>query len=672
MNLMIVESPNKIKKIKAILGTGWDVAASVGHIRDLPVSEFGIEPETYRLQYQILERSKPVVAQLRQRVARSEQVYLATDPDREGEAIAWHLQQVLKLHRYVRVTFDAITESVIRSALKAPRQLNANLVHAQEARRGADRLVGYQVSPALSDQTGIARLSAGRVQSVALRLVVDRQREIDAFKETRHFGAEAVFDNGKWRAQWDTAPFLKDGEEYILDSSLAEEAAKCRLFAVTAAATKPAAKAPPPPFTTATLLQAASVTLGYKPEQTAQLAQRLFEEGLITYHRTDSQNFSAEALAEIRAYAASNNLPLPSKPRTWKSKESAQEAHEAIRPTHLDQRHAGADNDQKRLYDLIWTRAVASQLADAEYSVNTLTLAAQDGSQSFVFKATGRTLVKRGWRTLTAKDAAEEPDANETEDPEKQSDENGRVPSLPRGVQLRADSARVLNKQTRPPSGYTQASLIKKLEHEGIGRPSTYPAILKNIITRNYIDDSKELLRATALGILLIDSLKGHFAFLEYDYTRSLEQQLDNIAEGKAQYINVVSSIDSQLKKELSQLHIAPQPALASNGSALAKTGTAPQPDSLVCPKCKQGTVKKPNGQNFYGCSRYREGCNFNIHETIAKKTLTPKQIETLCTKGRTGVLKGFISKQGKRFEACLTLGEETDWKAQFCFHSTK
>ena len=669
MNLMIVESPNKIKKIKAILGGGWDVAASVGHIRDLPVSEFGIEPETYRLQYQILERSKAIISQLRQRVARSEEVYLATDPDREGEAIAWHLQQVLNLRRYARVTFDAITENVIRAAIKAPRQLNTNLIHAQEARRGADRLVGYQVSPALSRQTGIARLSAGRVQSVALRLVVDRQREIDAFKETKHFGAEAIFDNGKWRAQWDTAPFLKEGEEYILDASLAEEAAKCRLFTVTAAATKPAAKAPPPPFTTATLLQAASVTLGYKPEQTAQLAQKLFEEGLITYHRTDCQNFSAEALAEIRAYAANNNLPLPLKPRTWKSKESAQEAHEAIRPTHLEQRHAGVDNDQKKLYDLIWTRAVASQLANAEYSVNTLTLAAQDGSQPFVFKAMDRRLIKPGWRTLTAKDAAEEPDPD---DSEKQSDENGRVPSLARGTQLRADSARVLNKQTRPPNGYTQASLIKKLEHEGIGRPSTYPAILKNIITRNYIDDSKKILRATDLGILLIDALKGHFAFLEYDYTRSLEQQLDDIAEGKAQYFNVVSSIDGQLKRELAQLHIAPRPSLASNGSASALTGTAPPPGSLLCPKCKQGTVKKPNGQSFYGCSRYREGCNFSLSETIAKKSLTPKQVETLCTKGKTALLKGFISKQGKPFEAYLTLGDETDWKAQFRFESNR
>jgi hypothetical protein len=317
---------------------------------------------------------------------------------------------------------------------------------------------------------------------------------------------------------------------------------------------------------------------------------------------------------------------------------------------------------------------VASQLADAEYSVNTLTLAAQDGSQPFVFKATGRTLIKPGWRTLTAKDAAEEPDANDAEDPEKQSDENGRVPALGRGIQLHADSARVLNKQTRPPNGYTQASLIKKLEHEGIGRPSTYPVILKNIITRNYIDDSKKILRATDLGILLIDALKGHFAFLEYDYTRSLEQQLDDIAEGKAQYLAVVSSIDDQLKKELAKLHTAPQPALAStltsNSPAPAKTASAPPPGSLVCPKCKQGTVKKPNGQNFYGCSRYREGCNFSLNEIIAKKTLTPKQIETLCTKGKTAVLKGFISKQGKRFEAYLTLDEETDWKAQFRFES--
>jgi DNA topoisomerase-1 len=384
MNLMIVESPNKVKKIKAILGNGWDVAASVGHIRDLPPKSLGIAAPDYRLEYEYNEKGKGVVDSLKPRAARATTVYLATDPDREGEAIAWHLKETLHLKTYQRVTFDAITEQVIQKALRAPRQLDMNLVHAQEARRGADRLVGYQVSPMLSRQTGIAGLSAGRVQTVAVRFVVDRQREIDGFKVTKHFGAEAIFEDGKWTAQWDTSPFLKNKEEdkYILDPALAEKAAACRDFRVTDAATKPAKHSPPAPFTTATLLQAASVTLNFKPDQTAQLAQKLFEQGLITYHRTDSQNFSAEALSEIREYAQASGLPLPTKARTWKSKDNAQEAHEAIRPTHLQERTAGEDEDQKKLYSLIWNRAVASQLADAEYSVNTLRLEAKQGTET--------------------------------------------------------------------------------------------------------------------------------------------------------------------------------------------------------------------------------------------------------------------------------------------------
>ncbi len=300
MNLMIVESPNKVKKIKAILGHGWDVAASVGHVRDLPPRTLGIAAPDYRLEYEFNERGKGVVDSLKPRAARAETVYLATDPDREGEAIAWHLKETLHLKKYQRVTFDAITNTVIRNALTSPRQLDMNLIHAQEARRGADRLVGYQVSPMLSRQTGIAGLSAGRVQTVAVRFVVDRQREIEKFKVTKHFGAEATFEDGRWTATWDTSPFLKEEEKYILDSALAEQAAQCKDFGVVDAATKPARQAPPPPFTTATLLQAASVTLGFKPDQTAQLAQKLFEQGLITYHRTDSQNFSAEALSDIR------------------------------------------------------------------------------------------------------------------------------------------------------------------------------------------------------------------------------------------------------------------------------------------------------------------------------------------------------------------------------------
>ena len=666
MKLMIVESPNKVKKIKAILGNGWDVAASVGHVRDLPPKDLGIIGPEYTLAYEYNERGKGVVDSLKPRAARAEIVYLATDPDREGEAIAWHLKETLNLTRYQRVTFDAITEPVIKKALAAPRQLDMNLVHAQEARRGADRLVGYQVSPMLSRQTGIAGLSAGRVQTVAVRFVVDRQREIDNFKITKHFGAEAIFEDGKWTAQWDTAPFLAGEDKYILDHALAERAASCRDFRVADAATKPAKQSPPAPFTTATLLQAASVTLGYKPDQTARLAQKLFEQGLVTYHRTDSQNFSAEALADIREFAQANHLPIPPKPRTWKSKDSAQEAHEAIRPTHLEERTAGEDEDQKKLYQLIWNRAIASQLADAEYSVNTLRLEAQQGSDIFHFKSTGRTLTSPGWRSLTPEDTAETSEENA----ESQGENNGRVPSLPVDTGLQSTSTRLLNKQTKPPSGYTQASLIKRLERDGIGRPSTYPSILKNILSRGYLAEGKKVLAPTDLGKLLIEALTGKFRFVEYDYTRALEQELDDIAAGKAAYLQVVSTLNTQLQTELEHLSIAPQPTFGTDRPSGGATTAARPQTGITCPKCGKGQLRKPHGKDFYGCDQYRSGCTFSVNTVIAKKQITDKQIETLCTKGKTGLIKGFINKQGKPFEAMLLCSESTGWRTSFQFEN--
>jgi DNA topoisomerase-1 len=557
----------------------------------------------------------------------------------------------------------------VQKALKQPRQLDMNLVHAQEARRGADRLVGYKVSPALSRQSGIARMSAGRVQTVAVRLVVERQREIENFKTTKHFGAEAIFEDGKWTAQWDTSPFLKKGEKYIMDSALAEQAAQCRAFTVVKAATKQARQAPPAPFTTSTLLQAASVTLGYKPDQAAQLAQKLFEQGLITYHRTDSQNFSAEALTEIRAFAQANNLPLPAKARTFKSKASAQEAHEAIRPTHLEARSAGETEAERKLYALIWNRAVASQLADAEYSVNTLRLESEQGEQKFFFKSTGRTLVVPGWRGLTAQDAAEDAD----EHVEGKEDDNGKVPALEIGAELESTSTRLLNKQTKPPNGYTQASLIKKLESEGIGRPSTYPAILKNVITRGYLTEGKKILFASDLAMLLIDSLTGKFKFVEYDYTRSLEQELDDIASGKAQYLTVVSALDAQLNTELSQFHIersALAGPLSEPGSQQAGQKLSADRPGIPCPKCKIGRLRRPEGRDFFGCDQFRQGCTFIVGATVAKKQLTDKQIETLCAKGKTELLKGFTSKLGRPFDAYLVCSEATEWKTKFQFES--
>ncbi len=485
MKLLVVESPNKVKKIAGILGDGWIVEASVGHVRDLPHRELGIEGDGYELQYEYIP-PKPIpgspgkffaggearVARIASKAAEAEVVYLATDPDREGEAIAWHLKEALELSDddYQRVTFSEITDSAVHKAVAQPRRLDMQLVHAQEARRALDRMVGYLVSPLLSDQLGMS-LSAGRVQSPAVRLVVDREREIQGFRETNHFGARVSFDGGAWQAEWHTKPFLQGDQKYILDEALASRAAACRDFAVIASETTTQAEAPPKPFSTALLLQAASVTLKFDPEVTAKLAQKLFEQGVITYIRTDSVNFSDEAIAELRAHAQQNGWAVPATPRRFKAKSDAQEAHEAIRPTHIDATEAGETPDERALYRLIWLRSMASQLADARYSVNTVELQARAGSETFEFRAKGRTLLDAGWRVLTASDAAEDPDAGDGED---DAPADGKVPKLDAGSAKRADSGQLLKKRTKPPTRYTKATLIKKLEACGIGRPATY------------------------------------------------------------------------------------------------------------------------------------------------------------------------------------------------------
>lgn len=656
MKLMIVESPNKTKKIQSALGAGWEVVASVGHVRDLPTKEMAVDLQTFEPTYQLTERGAQVISRLKSLVSRADEVFLATDPDREGEAISWHLLQLLRPRSYKRVTFDAITPAVIKKALTTPRKINDNLVLAYKARRVLDRLVGYQVSPVLSDQTTVRGLSAGRVQSPAVRLVVEREREIQAFRETKHFGAEVSFDQESWRATWETAPHLAADEKYILDEGLATKAAACRRFRVHSSETKTVPQAPPAPYTTSTLLQAASVSLGYKPDLTSQLAQKLFEQGLITYHRTDSQNFSDESLSEIRAFAQRHDFPIPSQARRWKAKDSAQGAHEAIRPTHLELRAAGEDAAQRALYSLIWNRAVASQLADAMFSVNTVKLESLDSDQTFLFKAVGRTLLSPGWKSLTAKDAAEEeePGSGDEETPN-----GGSVPSLAGGSAVTAESGRVLKKQTRPPARYTQASLIKKLESLGIGRPSTYRSILETITGKNYAVEDRKYLLPTSHGELLVDSLVSHFAFVEYKFTRDLEERLDDIAAGTAGYLDVVRAAANQLTTELSRLSLQKQPQFSPVTTKAASNGTSAKlAEIITCPKCKSGQVRKV--KDFYGCSRFREGCNFAINEKVSGKKLTENQVKQLCHKGKTDVLKGFMTKDKRPFEAALLLDTTT------------
>jgi DNA topoisomerase-1 len=664
VKLMIVESPNKTAKIAAILGEGWKVSASIGHIRDLPRKSIGVLAPDYKPEYVFTDpRAEEVTERLKGLAARADEVYLATDPDREGEAIAWHLKETLGLRHYQRVTFDAITSDVINKALTKPRQIDDHLVAAQEARRVLDRLVGYQVSPKLSDQTGRRGLSAGRVQSIAVRIVAERERQIKNFKPTKHFGAEVSFDKNLWSAQWKTKPYLAEGEEYILDQGLANRAAQCRNFTVTASGGKPRPEAPPAPFTTSTLLQAASVTLHFDPEKTAQLAQALFAAGLITYHRTDSQNFGDEALSEIRAFAGTKGWATPAKPRKWKPKDGAQEAHEAIRPTHLEHLDAGETEEQRALYRLIWVRAVASQLADAEYHVSTVELEATDAAGTFQFVATGRTMTNPGWRALTPKDAADEADEESEE-----AKGSGKVPILKTGLSLTAESGRVLNKSTKAPSRFTKASLIKQLENMGIGRPSTYAAIIKNIMEREYLNESKKYLIPTEVGYLIVDSLVGNFAFAEYDFTKDLEESLDHIAEGQADYRTIVGNVNDRLCRDLGNLKLQ-RSSLAnstpSTGGPQSSTGVA------TCPSCKKGTVQqiKSAKGTFWGCSAYQKegGCKFSIDGMFGKKTHSEAVIKQLCEKLiTTQVIKGLQNKDGKKYDAKLKLNE--NFKVQPAF----
>jgi len=540
MNVLIVESPGKVKKIQSILGSGWKVAASVGHVRDLPERELGISLPDFKPDYVPTQRGKDVLKRLAALVKTADAVYLATDPDREGEAIAWHLQAALKLKKPLRVTFNSITKGEIEPAIKAPRSLDMALVSAQEARRVLDRCCGYLVSGPLSKAAG-ERLSAGRVQSPALRLVVERERAIRDFVSTTHYGAELLFDG--WKAVWITKPWLPKGGEFLTDKGLAEKAAAIRALLVTDCSETESRSGPPAPFTTSSLQQAASNALKLSPKDTMALAQRLYEAELVTYMRTDSPNLSDEAVKEIRAYAKTEKLPLADKPRVWKSKDGAQEAHEAVRPTHIEIKEAGETKEEKALYGLIRLRALASQLADAVFAVRTLRLSAPLEGKTAEFEAIGRTLLEPGWKTvLFADDAVDE---GETEP-------KNLVPSLAQEISITASDGKLQTSKTRPPARYTEASLVRELENRGIGRPATFAAIVETILRRGYVRSEKRQLMPTPLGEKTVALLAGAFSFLDYDFTKNMENSLDAIAGGKARYVEVLSKAHERLQSELS------------------------------------------------------------------------------------------------------------------------
>lgn len=583
--LVVVESPAKAKKIGEMLGSNFIVQASGGHIRDLPVrpGENGYHEETLEPVYETTERGAASVKYLKSKLAMCSTVLLATDPDREGEAIAWHVAEVLKVKKAdrQRVKFHEITKTAIMHAVQNPTPLETNLVRAQEARRVIDRLVGWMISSPLSRAIN-EKASAGRVQSPGLGLVVERERQIKSFVKSQSFGVQASFFAG-WTADWSTP-------EKCTSRAQAEYAATIKNFTVTDYKDQDESEAPPPPFDTALLQQAASVSLKFDPEKTMLLAQKLYEGGHITYHRTDEANLSEDAFTMICEYSSLHSLPLLSTRRKFKSAAGAQEAHEAIRPTHFDGDTSSMSSDEKALYNLIHRRAVACQLPDAIYSTRRVKL---DGDGQF-FSAVGRIVKSKGWRTLG--------DAAEVEDDEKEDIPANPIPSLAVGQSLSA-GGRVIESWSRAPGRFTKASLIKKLKELGIGRPATYAVAVDGLEKKGYVTTEKRQLVPTPLAEKIYDALIGKFSFINVDFTRNLEQDLDAVTGGRATYATVVHNMHNLLKTELAALGVAANPV--RRAPAVDAAGKV-----MKCPKCEKNMVERsgPRGK-FFGCTGWPK-CN--------------------------------------------------------------
>ena len=559
MRLVIVESPNKTTKIREYLGSGYRVAASFGHVRDLPlVGKLAIAFRDGRIipDYVPLEKAGRAIADLKRLAAEAEEVLLATDPDREGEAIAWHIAELLA-RPCRRVTFQAITKAAVTAAIKAPRAIDQHLVDAQQARRVLDRVVGWLVSPTLR-RVGREAKSAGRVQSVAVRFVAEREREIQAFSTTDYYALTAHLERPGTAPSFKAELVTWKGEPLkhrLTDQTIAEKTvAWCRKQAwqVQGCERREQTRNPPPPFTTATVQQAASVKLGLNPDQTMKLLQTLFEGGHITYHRTDSVAIEPEGLTQARAVIA-RDFPkryLPEKPVIHGQKNAnAQEAHEAIRPTHADT-DAQVTGPGADLYRLIWERFIACQMAAGRDQLTTIDVACAPGTWQGgpmgVFQAKGKVILFDGWRKLTG-DATEEAKPKKRGRPKKDAGEtedlDAELPMLEPGDSLNLLDLLAKLKSTKPPPRYTQASLIKKLETEGIGRPSTYAAIMRTIIERGYVSEQERKLHGSPLGLAVTEFLTSQYAgnFIEKDYTARLEGRLDAIARGELAWEKTVT-----------------------------------------------------------------------------------------------------------------------------------
>ena len=573
-NLVIVESPAKAKTIEKFLGKDYTVKSSYGHIRDLAKKEMSIDVDNnYEPQYQISDDKKSLVSELKKAVKEADKVWLASDEDREGEAIAWHLQETLKLDPKTtqRIVFNEITKTAILHAIENPRQVDMNLVNAQQARRVLDRLVGYEISPILWSKIKPA-LSAGRVQSVAVRLIVEREEEIKNFVSKPYFRVTAVFHplessktlNAELSRHYDTA----EEAEAFLRSIVGAN------FKITKIETKPARRTPAPPFTTSTLQQEASRKLGFSVARTMQVAQQLYESGYITYMRTDSVNLSELALGMAKKEIESQYGPEYVKTRRYQTKtKGAQEAHEAIRPTNLEAQTINTESAQRRLYELIWKRTVASQMADAEMEKTEIEITISNSN--LTFGCTGEQVKFDGFLKVYMEGTDDEGDGQT----------QSLLPKLPEGTMLTMECCEAAEHYTQHPPRYTEASLVKKLEDLGIGRPSTYAPTISTILKREYIikeDREAETRQCTTLtlkdnvvkkavrtekgyadkgklfptdiGCVVNSFLMEHFNnIMDYNFTATVEKDFDDIADGKKEWRKVIDKFYVPFHKNIRQ-----------------------------------------------------------------------------------------------------------------------
>ena len=688
-DLVIVESPAKAKTIEKYLGSGYKVTASMGHLRDLPKSKMGVDIEHgFEPQYIPVRDKKELINELKKEAKEAKTVYLATDPDREGEAISWHLKELLGLddEKAKRVTFNEITKKVVTESIKNPRSIDQNLVDSQQARRILDRIVGYELSPLLWRKIKKG-LSAGRVQSVATRMVVDREEEIEAFQSQEYWLLDARLNCGAEDAVF-TARFHGKGDKKQELKSKAEvdeviNAVQAQPFTVSGVKRGEKQKSPAPPFITSTLQQEASRRLSMTPRRTMSIAQQLYEGveisghgsiGLITYMRTDSLRLSEEALAAAKDFIIGHYGPeyYPGSPRHFKTKAGAQDAHEAIRPTDVNLTpelvRKDLTQEQYRLYRLIWGRFTACQMANAKYD----NVAVEVSSAGYTFRATYSEMKFKGFTAVY--EEAKDEESSELANP---------LPSLSEGQALALEKLIPEQQFTQPPARFTEATLIRAMEEKGIGRPSTYAPTISTITSHDYVIKEGKYLKPTPLGRVVTGLMKEHFAdIVDLKFTNQMEEELDGIENGKAQWRDVLADFYGDFSKEMDEAEKAMDgvklkvPDVLSDeycdvcgrqmvvkkgrfGYFLACPGfpdcTFTKPIVVEmpgkCPKCGGRILKRTSkkGYVFYACERGTD-CGF-ITWDVPTKDFCPACGKTMFKHSGRGPLKSFcINEQCPNF----------------------